>query len=92
MNNKAHANMATEFDYDCFNNHFTLNNIEEDNESFITNERARWTEKMARVFSDEPTVEPEDLTLLGSSASKISSNIDLLSTHIWPKLAQESQD
>ena len=82
MSNEARANMTAEFDDDCFSHCFTLNNIEEDKESFITNERARWAEKMARVFDDEPAVELRDLALARLSAVKIGSNIDLLSTHI----------
>ena len=92
MNNEAYANMEAEFDDNCFNHRFSLNNIEEDKDSFITNERARWAEKMARVFGNKPTVEPEDLALAGSRATEIVSHIDLLSTHIWPKLANKSQD
>ena len=45
-----------------------------------------------RVFGDETTVEPEDLALAGSSATKVDYNIDLLSTHVWPKLVEKSQD
>ena len=70
-NNKACANIAAEFDDDCSNHCFSFNDINEDKESFITIERAKWEEKNMRVFGDEPTVEPEDLTLAGSSATKV---------------------
>ena len=92
MNNEAYANIAVEFDDDCFNHRLAFNNINEDKESFITTEKMKWEEKMMRVFGDEPTMEPKDLALAGSSATKVGANIDFLSTHVWPKLAERSQD
>ena len=92
MNYEAYANIIAEFDDDSFNHRLALNDINEDKESFITAKRTKWEEKMMRLFGDEPTVEPKDLALAGSSATKVGSNIDLLSTHVWPKLAERSQD
>ena len=45
-----------------------------------------------RVFGDEPTMELEYLALAGSSATKVGANINLLSTHVCPKLVERSQD
>ena len=84
MNNEAYANLAVEFDDDCFIHRFTFNNIEEDKEFFITNERGRWAEKMEYIFGNAPVMGQE---ILGwrNQALLVGSNIYLLSTHIWPK-------
>ena len=47
---------------------------------------------MTRFFGVHPTKEPEDLVMAESSATKLDANIDLLSTHIWTRLVERSQD
>ena len=47
---------------------------------------------MVRIFGDNPIVELENLAFAELSATKVGANMDLLSTHIWPKLAERSQD
>lgn len=71
MKNEAYANIAAEFDDDCFNHWFAFNNINEDKESFIDAERVKWEEKIG----DEPIMEPENLALEKSSATKVGANI-----------------
>lgn len=47
---------------------------------------------MARIFGDNPIMEPEDPSLAESNVTKVGVSIDILATYIWPKLLATSQD
>ena len=85
-------NVVGDLDKDCFNHHQALDIVQEDKEAFKTTKTQQWNDHMAKIFANDPTMEPEDPTLVESSATKVGASMDILATFIWPRQLESSED